>query len=106
MNDYKNIHIDENVLIALKYYIPTKYWNLNNWKTIIHRREEIEENIFRFRCSFYELYFNKYLEPVEYGNQHIIDGKVYYDNNKSNIGAGTYTLLGDVKWYKQSDWGY
>ena len=95
----------ENILIALKYYIPNKYWNLNNWDIIINREEEVKTNVFQYKCSFFTLYFNETLEPITYGKQYVIDDKVYYDRNKSNVGAGTYTYLGKVKWYKQSDWG-
>ena len=96
----------QNIITALKYYVPRKYWNLNDWQIIINREEEVEENIFKYKCSFFTLYFNEELEPVTYGKQHIIDGKVYYDRNKKeNFGAGTYTLLGAVKWYEQYDWG-
>ena len=33
----------KNILTALKFYIPIKYWNLNDWETIIKREEEVEE---------------------------------------------------------------
>lgn len=97
----------QNILSALKYYIPIKYWGLNNWKKIIHREEEVEKNVFKYKCSFYTLYFNEKVEPITYGKQYVIDNQVYYDtNNDSSIGAGTYTLLGDVDWYSNVDWGY
>lgn len=95
----------ENLIVALKYYIPIKYWNLNDWQTIINREEEVEKNIFQYKCSFFTLYFNEKLEPIEYGKQHIIDNQVYYDLNKYKGGAGTYTLLGSVHWYDEDDWG-
>lgn len=95
----------DNILHALKYYVPIKYWNLNDWDIIINREEEVEKNVFQYKCSFFTLYFNQELEPVTYGKQHVIDGQVYYDRNKSNIGAGTYTLLGSVDWYKQINMG-
>ena len=95
----------QNILTALKYYIPTNYWNLNNWKIIINREEEVEKNIFQYRCSFFTLYFNEKVEPITYGKQYVIDGKVYYDRNKNKVGAGTYTYLGKLRWDKQSDWG-
>lgn len=94
-----------NILTALKYYIPIRYWNLNDWNTIINREEEVEKNIFQYRCSFYVLYFNEKVEPVTYGKQYVIDDNVYYDKNTSNIGAGTYTLLGKFKWQNQDNWG-
>ena len=61
----------KNILTALKFYIPIKYWNLNDWDTIIKREEEVEENIFEYKCSFYTLYFNEKLEPITYGNQYV-----------------------------------
>lgn len=95
----------KNILTALKYYIPTRYWKLNDWDTIINREEEVEENIFQYRCSFYVLYFNEKVEPVTYGKQYVIDNKVYYDTNTHSFGAGTYTLLGEFDWEKQWNWG-
>lgn len=95
----------KNILTALKYYIPIKYWKLNDWDTIINREVEVEKNIFQYRCSFYNLYFNEKLEPVTYDKQYVIDNNVYYDKNTKNIGAGTYTLLGKFNWEKQNNWG-
>ena len=96
----------KNILIALKYYVPIKYWNLNDWDIIINREEEVEENVFKYKFSFLTLYFNDELEPLTYGKQYVIDDEVYYDLNKdSNLGAGTYTLLGSVDWYRQFNMG-
>lgn len=94
----------QNILTALKYYIPIRYWNLNNWDIIIKREVEVEKNIFEYRCSFFILYFNEKLEPVEYGNQHIIDGKVYYFDKDDFINRGD-VVLGRVDWYNQNTWG-
>jgi len=94
----------ENILTALKYYIPIKFWNLNDWDVIIRREEEVEENVFRYRCSFYELYFNEKLEPIEYGYQHIIKNKVYYDTSEGGD-ALAYWFLGYVDWDKRNNWG-
>lgn len=94
----------QNIMSALRYYVPVKYWNLNNWKIIINREEEVEKNIFKYKCSFFTLYFNDKLEPVEYGRQHIIDNKVYYDNSKDGNALG-YLFLGYVDWYDKSGWG-
>ena len=94
----------KNILTALKYYIPIKYWDLNNWDIIIKREKEVERNVFRYRCSFYELYFNEKLEPINYGNQHIIKNKVYYDTSNGKGGLA-YLFLGYVAWDKQSNWG-
>lgn len=94
------------VWTALKYYVPIKNWNLNDWDTIINRYDEVDNGIYRFRCSFMNLYFDENLRPVSYGKQHVIDGKVYYDiDNENSHGAGTYTFLGDVDWEKHNDWG-
>ena len=93
----------ENICIALKYYIPRRYWNLNDWDMIIKREEEVEKNVFKYRCSFYELYFNEELEPISYGKQHIIGDKVYYDTSKDGNSLAYY-YLGNVTW-KQLHWG-
>ena len=96
----------DNILTALKYYVPRKYWKLNNWKVIINREEEVEEDVFKYKCSFFTLYFNSKLEPLTYGKQYVIDNQVFYDRNKdSSLGAGTYTLLGEFDWSKQNNWG-
>lgn len=96
----------ENILTALKYYVPVRYWNLNNWDIIIKREEEVEKGVFAYRCSFYVLYFNEKLEPIEYGNQHIIDGKVYYGSDTSGI-SFAYEFLGFVEWDNpQFCWGF
>lgn len=94
----------QNILTALKYYIPIKHWNLNNWDIIIKREEEVEKNIFKYKCSFYDLYFNEKLEPVEYGRQHIIEDKVYYDTSVDG-NALAYLFLGHFNWHEQYDWG-
>ena len=57
---------NEEIEVCLKYYIPNKYWVLNNWKLIIKRCTEVEENIFQFKCSFFDLYFDKDMHPVTY----------------------------------------
>ena len=93
-----------NILTALKYYIPIKYWNLNDWDIIISREEEVEENVFQYKCSFFTLYFNEKLEPIEYGDQHIIDNKVYYFSEKEIVNRGD-TILGYVDWDKRNNWG-
>ena len=95
----------ENILTALKYYIPTRFWNLNNWDIIIKREEEVEENVFEYRCSFYTLYFNEKLEPIEYGRQHIINDKVYYDNSTGDVPPLAYFYLGKINWYEMREWG-
>lgn len=95
----------ENILVALKYYIPKQYWNLNNWDIIIKREEEVEKNVFKYRCSFFDLYFNEKLEPIEYGRQHIIKNKVYYDTSNGEIKPLAYLFLGFVSWDKQRNWG-
>lgn len=94
----------ENILTALKYYIPIKFWNLNDWDIIIKREEEVEKNVFEYRCSFYVLYFNEKLEPIEYGYQHIINDKVYYDTSEGGE-ALAYFYLGRVNWFEIKDWG-
>ena len=94
----------DNILTALKYYIPIKYWSLNDWDIIIKREEEVEKNIFKYECSFYTLYFNEKLEPIVYDNQHIINEKVYYDNTDGGFGLA-YLFLGFVNWSEQSNWG-
>lgn len=95
----------ENILTALKYYIPIRYWNLNNWDVIIKREVEVEKNVFMYKCSFYTLYFNEKLEPIEYDRQHIIDGKVYYDTSNENIEPLAYLFLGHWNWFERRNWG-
>ena len=95
----------QEILTALKFYIPIKYWNLNDWNTIINRCREVEEGIYKFKCSFITLYFDENLKPVTYAKQYVIKDEVYYDLNKHNYGARTYTLLGDVNWENHTDWG-
>ena len=92
------------IIGALKYYIPIKYWILNDWNKIVNREEEVEENVFKYKCSFFTLYFNEKLEPITYGKQHIINNTVFYDTNVRQIGAMTYTPLGSVEWYKKYGW--
>ena len=94
----------ENILSALKYYVPRKYWVLNNWNIIIGREKEIEENVFEYKCSFMTLYFNEKLEPLEYNHQHIIGDDVYYFN-KNDFVNRSEIVLGKVDWYNQNDWG-
>ena len=96
----------KNILTALKFYIPIKYWNLNDWETIIKREEEVEENIFEYKCSFYTLYFNEKVEPVEYGDIHIKDNKVYYDNSIKGLpNLAGYRFLGYYNWQDHRHWG-
>ena len=95
-----------NILSALKYYVPIKYWNLNNWDIIIKREEEVEKNVFKYKCCFYTLYFNEKLEPIEYGYQHIIKDKVYYETGEGkNPNPLAYYFLGFVEWDKRTTWG-
>lgn len=85
---------DEEIERTLRKYILPKYANLNNWKIIIERAEEIEEGIFAFKCNINQtIYVDQYLQPVSYGKQHIIDDNYYYDFNTTE-GSGTYTLIG------------
>ena len=95
----------ENILTALKYYIPIKYWNLNNWDIIIKREVEVEKNVFMYKCSFYNLYFNGKLEPIEYDRQHIIEGKVYYDTSDGTVKPLAYLFLGHWNWFERRNWG-
>ncbi len=95
-----------NILTALKFYIPIKYWNLNDWDTIIKREEEVEENIFEYKCSFYTLYFNEKLEPIEYGRQHIRNNKVYYDVSRKGMpNLAGHIFLGYYNWEEHRHWG-
>lgn len=96
---------EKNIITALKYYIPIRYWKLNDWKTIVSREEEVEKNIFQYKCSFYKLYFNEKLEPVHYAEQKVIDDEVFYDTSNDNPNIPAYTYLGKLNWDKQHDWG-
>lgn len=95
----------ENILCALKYYIPIRHWNLNNWDIIIKREEEVEKNVFKYKCSFFTLYFNEKVEPITYGHQYIIGEKVYYDTTEGRTTALAYYFLGWVSWSEKKGWG-
>lgn len=93
---------------CLRYYIPNKYWNLNDWNVIIDRCEEVEEGVFQFRCSFYCLYFDENMYPMTYGNVIVCEKKdnyVYYDVEK-DLGYRTEPPipLGKYYWDKQYSW--
>ena len=103
-----NKSFDE-IKTCLKYYIPNKYWDLNDWSTIIERVEEVEEGIYQFRCSFYTLYFDENMRPVTYGNLIVCESRnnnVYYDFQKyKEYSTEPPIPIGDYDWENATDWG-
>lgn len=99
----------EEIETCLKYYIPSKYWNLNDWEMIIKRVEEVEKGIFKFKCSFFNLYFDSDMHPVTYGEMIVCESKdyrVYYDFEKYLPYRTEPPIpLGEYYWENQSDWG-
>lgn len=94
---------------CLKYYIPNKYWVLNDWSIIISRMVEVEEGVFQFKCSFFTLYFDKDMHPLTYGKMIVCEKKnnrVYYDFEK-NLQYQTEPPipLGEYDWEHQYTWG-
>lgn len=81
----------------LKRLVPVEYWNIFDWETIINRRTNIKDNIYCYNLFLYKVYLNNKGTPIEYKNQHIIDGMVFLDlNTDSTQGAGTYNYIGDM----------
>lgn len=70
---------DTEIIKILKYYVPNKWHDLNNWYIILSRATWINKDLVLFKCSFLELYFNKDMIIQEYGNIKIIDNEVFYD---------------------------
>ena len=64
-------------------------------------------NVFQYKCSFFTLYFNEKLEPITYGNQSVIDNKVYYDMSSFVEGDDNRAdcILGFADWENQKGWG-
>ncbi len=90
---------DELLIIGeLKKYVSPKDYNLNDWKTIISRVEEVKPNVFKYHLHDRDIFLDYELFIVEYGKVHIIDNKVYYDFNTSDMNSGTYTYIGDVNY--------
>lgn len=87
----------EKITQWLQKLILVEHHELNNWEIIINRRTEVAPNIFKYKCNInHNVYLNNHDEPVNYKEQHIIDGNIYYDYNNAINGAGTYTLI--YKW--------
>lgn len=99
----------EDIITCLKYYIPIKYWNLNDWDIIVQRCTEVEEGIFQFRCSFFVLYFDNDMNPVTYGKMVVCKRKnnhVYYDFEKNlQFRIEPPIPLGVYDWEKAVNWG-
>ena len=86
----------DEIIYTLQHYIPVEYWNIFDWKTIVQRCNVIDD-VFCFDVFLYKLYFNKDMKPVNYNEQHVIDGMLFIDENEdSSQGAGTYTYIADV----------
>ena len=93
-------YTEEELLIIgeLKKYVSPKDYNLNDWRIIISRVEEVKPNLFKYHLHDRDIYLDSELFIVEYGRVHIRDNKVYYDFNTSNDNAGTYIYIGDVNY--------
>lgn len=99
----------DEIKTCLKYYIPNKYWNLNNWDVIIKRCDEVEENVFLFKCSFFDLYFDRDMHPITYGKVIVCESKnnfVYYDVEKGLTHRTEPPIpIGAYDWENQNNWG-
>ena len=93
-------YTDDELLIIneLKKYVSPKDYDLNDWRTIISRVEEVKPNVFKYHTNKMDIYLNYELFVVEYGRMHIINDKVYYDFNTSEDNCGTYTYIGEVNY--------
>ena len=96
--------------VCLKYYVPNKYWVLNDWDTIITRCTEVDSGVFLFKCSFFDLYFDENMHPVTYDKLIVCESKdnyVYYDVEKYNEHRTEPPIpLGKYDWEKQYNWGF
>ena len=81
MSIFKSMSEDENAMIidAISNYIPSKYLGDVDWMTVISRREQIHENIYKYTINNISICLDDGLELVEYGNMHIIDDDIFYD---------------------------
>lgn len=70
---------DEEIINILKYYVPTRWHDLNNWDIILSRAIELAPNLYFFKCSFLELFFDEEMNILEYGDVVIQGEKVYYN---------------------------
>lgn len=91
-------YTDDDLIIIneLKKYVPSKEYDLNNWKIIIGRVEEVKEGIFKYPTATMDLYFDDEMLIVEYGDVHIINDEVYYDFGSDSNGSGTYEKIGRI----------
>ena len=89
---------EEFIINELKKYVPVREYDLNDWKIIIKRVEEVEEGIFKYSLSSMDLYFDDEMYILEYGNTHIINGEVYYDFSSDTDCSGTYVKIGEVNY--------
>lgn len=87
---------DEELTIReLKRYVPPNEYELNDWRTILDRVEEVKPNVFKYRLYNMELYFDDEMLIVEYGNVHINGNEVYYAFDYGTDGSGTYEYIGE-----------
>lgn len=70
---------DDEIISVLKYYVPNRWHDLNNWSIILERCKQISSSLFLFKCSYLELFFDKNMVIQEFGNVLIINNKVYYE---------------------------
>ena len=99
----------DEIKTCLMYYVPKKNWVLNNWDIIIKRCKKVENNVFLFKCSFLDLYFDSEMNPVTYDKVIVCESKnnrVYYDFQK-NLKHRTEPPipLGEYDWENQNNWG-
>ena len=99
----------DEIKTCLMYYIPRKYWVLNDWDIIIKRCTKIKDNVFLFRCSFFQLYFDSEMHPITYGKMIVCETKnnrVYYNFQEYNTYQTEPPIpLGEYDWENQIDWG-
>ena len=78
-------------------YVPFEYRQDADWSTIISRREQVTESICKYGVGMIDFYLDDSLEPVEYGNVHMIDNKIYYDFElDGSIEDDGYILLSEL----------
>lgn len=68
-----------------------------DWTTVIGRKEEVKEGVYKYSYRDMDLYFDDELIPVEMGRVHISDNIVLYNfTPEGSTGAGTYVPIGEI----------
>ena len=88
--------MNELIVLSLCRFIPSDYREDIDWKTIISRREQIKPNVYKYCINNIDFYLDDELNPVEYGKIHIINNKVYYDFNLTDVKISPYVLFGEL----------